>query len=256
MRSLKTWRWIVTTTAALIIGGITWLVVGQLVRREIAFGGLVFTFLVIVGATLADWFARDRKGGTTTWKERLTSPNWVARAGMSAFFGLGAGLFVQQFITPTDNDIFRGLLNDIKAGQAETSAKLDTANETLRRVEEQTAAKPWRAFDNIAGYWGEERRNCQAVYRFERQGQGLTISVVKGAEILGNYRMTASITPGGQDDDPLRATLRSSTEADEVHGQALVFTYHDDGGGYRRLDWLNETRSDAGVLKLEPCEMP
>jgi hypothetical protein len=226
-----------------------------LVERKVAWGWLLFTFLVMVAATLADWFTRDGKGKSKTWKQRLANPNWVARVGMSAFFGLGAGLFVQQFIAPTEFDVLRGILNEIKAGQTETNTKLDEANETLRRVEDQTGPKPWRAFENIDGYWGEERHNCQVVYLIQRRDHALTVTLVRKEPDMGDYRMTASITRHGQG-DVLNAVMRTSTEPDETDGQSLVFTYHSDGGQYQRLDWLNETRSNAGIVKLEPCGAP
>ena len=57
----------------------------------------------------------------------------------------------------------------------------------------QTGPRAWRAFDNIAGFWGEERQNCAVVYRIVRQDHGLTVELVKKAADMGDYRMTASI---------------------------------------------------------------
>lgn len=243
MKQLGTWRWVGLAGAALIVGILTWLVVGQLVKREIAFGGLLFTFLVMVAATLADWFTREGKVKAKSWKQRLNNPNWVARVGMSAFFGLGAGLFVQQFITPTDFDLLRRALERLQTGQENIETKLDT-------VVLQTAPKPWRAFDNIDGYWGEARHDCRVVYHFERRDHALRITLDRRETGMSDYRMTASIAQAGQG-DVLNATLRESTAPDETYGQALVFTYFEDGA-VKRLAWLNETRASAET-KLEWC---
>jgi len=244
MTQRNSWRWVTLVIgAALIVGVLTWLVVGQLVRRDIAFGGLVFTFLVMAAATLADWFTRDGKGKSKTWKQRLNNPNWLARIGMSAFFGLGAGLFVQQFIQPTEFDLIRRAIERLQTGQDEVNRKIDI---TIR----QTAPKPWRAFENIDGYWGEEQYNCTVIYRFERRDHALTITLVRKEPDMSDYRMTASIIQGGQG-DVLNATLRQSTAPRDKYGDALVFSYFDDGA-IRRLGWLNERYPNTDT-KLEWC---
>lgn len=246
MKPGKTWRWVVLLCAGLTICVLTWLVVGQLVRREVALGGLLFTFLVMTAATFADWFTREGKGKSKSWKQRLSNPNWIARVGMSAFFGLGAGLFVQQFVVPTDFDLLQRSLDRLHTGQGNIDRKLDT-------VVIQTAPKPWRAFDNIDGYWGEERYGCRVVYRIERREHALTVTLVRKEPDMTDYRMTASVAQVGRG-DVLNATLRESTAPDEAYGQALVFTYFDDGA-IKRLGWLNETRSNAET-KLEWCGAP
>lgn len=223
---------------AIISAGLTWMFVGSLFSRGVAVWGLGFIVLVAVAAGLADYFTRENTGEVRGWA-RLTNRRALARLAMSIFFGLGMALFAQSFFEPKDTDIIR--------------AGVDEANTKLDDILVQTGPKAWRAFDNVAGFWGEERQNCAVVYRIVRQDHGLSVELVRKAADMGGYRMTASIVPGGEG-DVLRATLRTSTESDETPGQALVFTYSDDGGGYRRLDWLNETRSDAGALKLEPCE--
>lgn len=226
--------------AALIVGVLAWLVVGHLVERKIALGGLIFTLLFMVAATLADWFTREAKGKDRSWGERLRNPNWIARVGMSVFFGLGAGLFVQQFVQPTEFKLTLALLEKILAGQDEVSRKLDVL----------VAPAEWRAFDSIDGYWGEELHDCRVVYRFERREHALTITRVRKEEGMGDYQMTASIAQSGQG-DVLNATLRETTAGDEAYGQALVFRYFDDGA-VKRLGWLNETRAGAET-KLEWC---
>ena len=237
MKRISIWAGILVLLAlALIVGVLTWLFVGSLFERGVALWGLVFVILVAAVAGAADWFTRESHG-IKGWA-RLREPRSLARMVMAVLFGLGMALFAQSFLDPKETDV-------IKAGVGEANRKLDT-------VIARTGPKPWRAFEAIAGDWGEEGGGCRVVYRFTRQDHGLSVDLVKGAEGLGAYRMTASIIPGGEG-DVLRATLRSSTETDEPSGQALLFTYSDDGGGYRRLDWLNESRSDAGALKLEPC---
>ncbi len=232
--------------AIFVIAVLSWLVVGSLVGRRLAFWGLVFILAIVVIAGLADWFTREDQSGAEGWA-RLKSPRWLARAGMSVLFGLGMGLFAQQFIAPTEFDLTRVLLDDLRAGQDETHEKLDS-------LIDQSGPRTWRARENIAGHWGEEGGDCAVVYRFEHQDDSLTVTLVRKAPSMADYRMTATVAGG--EADALRATLRTSTEADETHGQALVFTYHHDGGDWRRLDWLNETRSEAGVLRLQPCEAP
>lgn len=253
MTIMKSWG--LAALAAVIIGVLTWLVVGSLIARDVAWWGLGLVLIVAVAAVLAQWLTLGDKSGARGWA-RFKTPSGLARLGVSVFFGLGAGLFVQQFISPTEFELTQKALQGLGADVRQVDAKVGDVSAKADVIIAQTAPRPWRAFDHVDGYWGEERRNCEAVYRFERRDHGLTVTLVKGAAILGDYRMTASIVPGGKDQDPLRATLRTSTEPDETHGQALVFTYHDDGGGYQRLDWLNESRSNAGVVKLEPCEAP
>ncbi len=247
MKSLKAWSWVpIVAAVALVIGILSWLVVGSLIGRKTAFGWLIVTFLVVVAATLADWFTRDSKGEVRGWA-RLRNPNWLARLGMSVFFGLGAGLFVQQFIAPTDFDLIRSDIGAVKVRQDETNRKLD-------EVVLNTNPKPWRAFDSITGYWGEEQRDCQVIYRFERRDHGLVVTLIRKEPNMSDYNMVASIAPNGGG-DVLNATLRTSTAPDEEHGQALVFTYTEDGA-VKRLDWLNEDRSSAGPTRLEACGAP
>jgi len=228
-------------------------------ERGVAFWGMLFSLAVALLAAAFDYYTRDDAGRARSWATRLKSPRWLARAGMSIFFGLSMALFAQQFVTPTDFDILKGLLDDLRAGQVRTSHKLDDivdgqeeANRKLDAVVQHTAPKPWRGFENIDGWWGEEHGECKVVYRFERRDHGLVITLVRKEPAMADYRMTASITPHGQG-DVVNAALRSSTSLDEGSGQALTFTYSDDGVT-RRLDWLNETRTNAGALKLEPCE--
>lgn len=234
------WGWIVAVVAgAIIVGFLTWLVAGSVAARGVPIWTILLTVLVGVAFGFADWYARGRFKTGEGWRA-LKSRRWLAQLGMSIFFGLGAGLFVQQFIRPTEFDI-------LKAGQAKADRKLDT-------VIAQTAPKPWRAFDNLDGLWGEELGGCKVVYRFERRDHGLIVTLVRKEPDMADYRMTASLHPGGQG-DVARATLKSSTASDETTGQTLVFTYANDGVT-ERLDWLNENRSNAGALKLEPCGDP
>lgn len=144
-------------------------------------------------------------------------------------------------------------LRKLEAGQADLKAGQDRHDKKLDTVIKQTAPKPWRALANIDGYWGEERYDCRVVYHFERRDHGLTVTLVRKEPGMSDYKMTASITPSGQG-DLLNATLRYSTMVDETYGQALVFTYFDDGA-IKRLGWLNETRANAET-KLESCEGP
>ncbi len=239
MKGIPVWGGVLALLVlALIAGVLTWLFVGSLFSRGVAIWGLGFIVLVAVAAGLADFFTRESPKGVMGWAQ-LTNKRSIARLAMSILFGLCTALFAQSFLEPKDSDI-------IRAGVEDANTKLDT-------IMVQTGPRGWRAFDNVAGYWGEERQDCRVVYRIVRQDHGLTIELVRKAPDMADYGMTASIVPGGEG-DVLRATLRSSSEADEPPGQALVFTYSDDGGGYRRLDWLNESRSNAGALKLEPCE--
>lgn len=257
MKRLGAWGWVAgVAVAALLIAILSWLVVGALVGRGVAIWGLLLSFAIIVLAALADWFTREDKSGATGWA-RLRSPRWLARLGMSIFFGLGMGLFAQQFVAPTEFDLVRKLLGDLKAGQqsilagqavlrdgqAQADRKLDT-------VIRQTAPRPWRAFDEIDGLWGEAQYDCRVVYRFERRDHALTVTLAKKDPGMSDYRMIASLAQTGQG-DRLDAVLRSSTAEDETDGQALVFTYFDDGA-VKRLAWLNETRSRVET-RLEWC---
>lgn len=247
MKRVSTWA---GALVLLILAGIaavlTWLVAGSLFNRDVAVWGLGFTVLVAVAAGLADYFTRENTGNVQGWA-RLTDRRSLARLGMAIFFGLSTALFAQSFIEPKETDIIRMGVDRVEKGVDAISDKTDT-------IIAQTAPKPWRAFDNIDGYWGEERGDCRVVYRFERRDHGLIVTLARREAGMSEYRMTAGIIPKGEG-DILRATLRSSTAADERSGDALVFTYADDGVT-KRLDWLNETRSEAGALKLEPCEAP
>lgn len=243
MKHLRSFGWLAFVSAVAIIGSITWFVVGQLVKRDIAWWGLALTLVVIIAATLSDWATRESKDNAKGWA-RFKSPNWLARLGMSSFFGLSTGLFVQQFVAPTDFDLTQRVLGTIRSDLRQLNSKADT-------IIAQTAPRPWRAFDNIDGLWGEQGQSCRVAYRFGRRDHGLTIVLERRQPGMRDYSMTASIAPDGRG-DILRATLRSSTEPDEVSGQALIFSYTNDGV-LEQLEWLNETRSADGPLKLERC---
>lgn len=115
---------------------------------------------------------------------------------------------------------------------------------------------PWRAFDNIEGYWGEANGGCAVIYRFEQRGaegdHSLLITRVLSDPGMGPYEMTADIAEPGEG-DILRAELLTSNAPEETEGATLVFTYANNGSA-ESLVWDN--RTNVVVTPLDRCEEP
>lgn len=222
---------------AVVAGTLTFLSVDSLFKRDVALWGLVATMLAGIAAGIFDWFTRETPAEIRGWS-RFSNPRWLARLGMSILFGLGIALFAQSFVSPTDSDLIRSDLGRV-------DARVQGIHRDTRTLLERTTPAPWAVFENITGLWGEANGDCRVVYRFERIDHGLIVELASHEPDMADYRMTASIHTGGHG-NALRATLRSSTAADERDGDGLLFAYFNDGL-IERLDWLNETRSAAGL---------
>lgn len=202
----------------------------------------IWALLIIVatgvGVAICTVLVADIDKTKRGWRRWLTTKN-IAILFLAVVAGGGAVPLIAAVFTPAP------AVEDHPGQIRDTTLQ---TNAEVKKLVDRDA--DWPAFRNLQGYWGEERYGCRVVYHFERRDHGLTVTLVRKEPDMSDYTMTASITPSGHG-DLLNATLRSSTMEDEKYGQALVFTYFDDGA-IKRLGWLNETRSNAET-KLEWC---
>lgn len=241
MKRLTFWGGLLVIVGLAVIAAVlTLLFVGSLFKRDVALWGLIFTVGVAMAGGLADWLTRVDDSGAQGWS-RLTNPRWLARLGMAVFFGLGVALFAQSFIAPTEEDLIRTDIGEVRTDVGEVGDKIDV-------VIAQTGPRPWRAFDNIDGLWGEE--GCHVAYRFDRTDHILKVDLVRREPGMSDYSMVATILPDGEG-DVLNATVERSSEADE-RGSSLVFTYMG-GEAFERLNWRNKAHAEVGGLELDRC---
>jgi hypothetical protein len=238
------WSKVLAWLALLVVAGCAGLFAYLAISRSFdKDGGPWVQVLVVVlglGAAIAHFVATSPQTGRRGLLG-LLEPRRIAVLFGAVIAGFGAVVLGLTLFDPP------GAVEDRpRQIQEDAAAARKAAEEAASRL----APKPWRAFEEIDGLWGEAQYGCRVVYRFERQDKALTVTLVRKDPGMSDYRMTASLAQTGEG-DRLDAVLRTSTAPDETDGQALVFTYFSDGA-VKRLGWLNETRSRAET-RLEWC---
>ena len=236
----KPLAWAALVVVAGCAGLFAYLGVTRAVEKD---GGPWVQVLVVVlglGAAIAHFVVTSPQTG------RRDLRGWLEPRRIAVLFGAVVAGFGAVAMGLTLFDPPNAVEDRPRQIQEDAAAARKAAEEAASRL----APKPWRAFDEIDGLWGEAQHNCRVVYQFAKRGHALTVTLVRKEPGMSDYRMTASLAQTGQG-DRLDAVLRTSTAADEGHGQALVFTYFDDGA-VKRLDWLNEDRPEKET-KLDWC---